>query len=413
MEKNTIDLSNFDFGPVLEKIKSAKKIEDLTGPGGVAQLILKEAMEQILKAEQKEHLGYDAYKKEDPLQSNSRNGYYSKKIKTSKGSLKIDVPRDREGSFEPQIVKKFQGTDPWVEKSITSMYARGMSVRDIQGQLQEIYGTEVSPSFITSVTDHVLEGIKEWQGRPLESIYPILFLDAIHYKIRQDGKVISKAAYTCLGYTLEGKMDILGIWIAEKEGAHFWLSVLSEIKGRGVEDILICCIDGLKGFPEAISQVFPQTQIQLCVVHQIRASLRFVSWKDSREFIKDLKLIYRAESLELAERELENLEGKWGKRYPSAVKSWKSNWHHLSTFFSYPPEIRKMIYTTNLVESLHRQFRKVTKSKGSFPTDDALKKMLYLATFNIKGVKQGKQGWPRILGQLELIFGERISEKRN
>ena len=410
MDKRTIDFSNFDFSKVKEKLQEAKSLHDLTGPGGMMQIILKEALEQILKGEQKDHLGYSPYQKEDSAQSNSRNGYSSKTLKTSVGPVEIAIPRDRQGSYAPQIIKKYEGIDRDLERKITGMYARGMSVRDIKSQLEEAYGTEVSPAFISRVTDHLLEGIKQWQERPLEDIYPIVFLDAIHYKVRHEGKVICKAAYTCLGYTLEGKMDVLGTWIAQTEGAHFWLSILTEIKARGVKDIFICCVDGLKGFPEAIASAFPHTLVQLCIVHQIRTSVRFIPWKSSREFCNDLKLIYRADSLEHAERELKALEEKWGARYPSAVGSWKNNWHHLSTFFAFPQEIRRMIYTTNAVESLHRQFRKVTKAKGSFPTDEALKKMLYLATFSIKGLKHGKQGWPQILGQLKIIFEDRMPE---
>jgi transposase-like protein len=285
-----------------------------------------------------------------------------------------------------------------------------MSTRDIAQQLQEFYGTEVDSRLISLITDKVLEGVKEWQSRPLEDVYPIVFLDAIHYKIRQDGKVVSKAAYTCLGINLTGKVDVLGIWIGENEGAHFWMHVLNELKARGVKDILIACVDGLKGFPEAIASIFPKTQVQLCVVHQIRASLRYVAFRNSREFIKDLKRVYRADDRTQAEEALQALEQKWEKQYPSAVAGWRQNWGNLSTYFEFPQEIRRMIYTTNAVEALHRQFRKVTKTKGVFPTDEALRKILYLATLDLKGSFRQKQGWPQALGQLKIIFDDRIPE---
>lgn len=403
----------FDVAKVEEKLKNVRCMSDLTGPSGVFQEMFKSTIERILKAEQEQHLGYEPHQKPEDGPENSRNGYSKKKIKTSSGPVEINVPRDRHGTFEPQFVAKHQTFDPDLERRITSMYARGMSTRDISAQLREFYGTDVDPTLISRVTDKLLEGVQAWQARPLEDVYAVVFLDAIHYKVRQDGKVVSKAAYTCLGVALDGRVDVLGIWLGESEGAHFWLSVLTELKARGVRDILIACVDGLKGFPEAIESAFPKTLTQLCIVHQIRASLRYLNWRHSREFVADLKLIYRAASLELAEAELKRLEDKWGKRYPSAVASWKNQWPHLSTYFAFPEEVRRMIYTTNAVEALHRQFRKVTKTKGSFPTDDSLKKMLYLATLDLKGAFRGKQGWPEILGQLKIVFGERVSNAVN
>lgn len=324
--------------------------------------------------------------------------------------MEIEVPRDRKGTFDPQFIQKHQSFDPDLEKRVVSMYARGMSTRDIQAQLHEFYGTEVSAPLISKITDKVLEGIHAWQSRALEDVYPVIFMDAIHYKVRQDGKVVSKASYTCMGIDLQGRVDVLGIWIAESEGAHFWQTVLSDLKTRGVKDILIACIDGLKGFPDAIENIFPKTMVQLCVVHQIRTSLRYLASKYHKEFTKDLKEIYRASTLENAEVALLKLEEKWEDRCPSAVMGWKTNWSNLSTFFVFPAEIRKMIYTTNAVEALHRQFRKVTKAKGSFPTDDSLKKMLYLATLDLKGAFRSKREWPVMLGQLKLVFTDRIPE---
>jgi transposase-like protein len=286
-----------------------------------------------------------------------------------------------------------------------------MSTRDIKAQLEEFYGTEVSQALITKITDKVLEGVQAWQCRPLEDVYAVVFMDAIHFKVRQDAKVITKAAYTCMGIGLDGRVDVLGLWIAETEGAHFWLTVLTELKSRGVKDILLACVDGLKGFPEAIETAFPQTRVQLCIVHQIRASLRYLSWKHQKAFMADLKQVYRAPNIEVAEAALNELETKWGDVCPIAIKSWRANWVHLSTYFAFPPEIKKMIYTTNAVEALHRQFRKVTKTKGAFTTDEALKKMLYLATLDLKGQFRQKQGWPLMLAQLKIIFGDRVPDR--
>jgi putative transposase len=394
----------FDVSKVEEKLKNIKTLSDLTGRNGVIQEMIKSTVERILKAEQEAHLGYPPHDRTD--EENSRNGYSKKTVKTTAGPIELEVPRDRKGTFEPQFIARHKTFDADLESRVTGMYARGMSVRDIGSQLEEFYGTAVSAALISKITDKVLEGAEAWQNRPLDDVYAVLFMDAIHYKIRSDGKIVNKAAYTCLGINLEGKVDVLGIWISESEGAHFWLNVMTELKGRGVEDILIACIDGLKGFPEAIEAVFPKAQVQLCIVHQIRTSLRYVASKYHKEFISDLKNVYRATTLAAAELSLEKLEEKWSARYPAAIASWRANWSHLSTYFSFPEEVRRMIYTTNAVESVHRQFRKVTKSKGSFPTDDALKKMLYLAT---KGMKaRHKNAWAPVLGQLKIIFPDRI-----
>lgn len=412
MEEETLpqEFAPFDLSKVQEKLKNVKSLEDLTGPGGPMQELMKQAVERILKAEQEDHLGYEPYQKTQASKSNSRNGYSKKTVKTSAGPIELKIPRDRQGTFEPKLIEKYQTFDPDLEKKIIGMYSRGMSTRDIQSQLEEFYCTEVSPTLISTVTDRVLEGVKDWQARPLDDVYPVLFMDAIHYKIRQDAKVITKAAYTCMGINLDGKVDVLGLWIGEAEGAHFWLSVLTELQARGVKDVLIACVDGLKGFPEAIQRVFPKAQVQLCVVHQIRNSLRYVPYKKQAEFISDLKQVYRAPSLDVAEAELDIVENKWKNRAPFAVAGWRNNWTNLSTYFAYPPAIRKMIYTTNSVEALHRQFRKVTKTKGSFPTDEALKKILYLATLDLKAQFRSKQGWPEVLGHLRIIFEDRIPQ---
>jgi transposase-like protein len=371
---------------------------------------MKQAVERVLKAEQEVHLGYEPYQKGEGGPANSRNGYSKKTLKTAAGPVEIAVPRDREGTFSPQFVQRHQTTDPDLERKITGMYARGMSTRDIQDQLKELYGTDVSPMLISRVTDKLLEGIRDWQVRPLDDVYPVLFLDAIHYKVRHEGKVVAKAAYTCLGIGLDGRVDVLGMWISEAEGAHFWLTVLTDLKSRGVNDVFIACVDGLKGFPDAIATVFPRAQVQLCVVHQIRTSLRYLNWKHQRAFIADLKRVYRAPNREVAEEELQALDVKWRGTCEYAVKGWVEHWPSLSTFFDYPVEIRRMIYTTNAVEAVHRQFRKVTKTRGAFPTDDALKKMLYLATLGLKGSLRSKKGWPTIMGQLRIIFADRMPE---
>lgn len=398
----------FDVSKVEEKIRNAKGIEDLTGRDGIVQEIIKSTVERILRAEQEAHLGYEPYRKRDEELINSRNGYSKKTMKTSSGCMEVDIPRDREGTFDPQFIKKHQSFDPDLERRVLSMYAKGMTVRDIGSHLKDFYGAEVSAPLISKITDSVMEMVKEWQCRPLEQVYPVLFMDAIFYKVRQDNKVISKAAYTCLGIDLEGKSDILGIWISETEGAHFWLNVLTELKARGVEDILIVCVDGLKGFAEAISTIFPQAQIQSCIIHQIRNSLRYVGSKHQKEFMVDLKAIYKAPALEAAEDSLDKLEEKWKERYPVVVSSWRNNWTHLSTFFNFPQEIRKMIYTTNAVEGVHRQFRKVTKSKTIFPTNESLLKMLYLASQDACKKMRAKQNWALMIGQLKVIFGERV-----
>jgi putative transposase len=312
---------SFDVSKVEEKLKNVKSLSDLTGSNGVVQEIIKGTVERILQAEQEAHLGYEPYKKDGKSPSNSRNGYSKKTMKTSSGQVDIDIPRDRQGTFEPKFVQKYQSFDADLERRVVSMYARGMSTRDIGQQLAEFYGVEVSAPLISKITDKVLEGITEWQARALEDVYAVVFMDAIHYKIRHDGKVVSKAAYTCMGVDLDGKVDVLGLWIGESEGAHFWQSVLNDLRTRGVKDILIACVDGLKGFPEAIETIFPKTMVQLCVVHQIRTSLRYLASKHHKEFTKDLKEVYRASTVENAETALTKLEEKWGSKCPAAVIS--------------------------------------------------------------------------------------------
>lgn len=400
----------FDVAKVEELFKNMTSLEDLTKTGGLLQELSRKTIERILQAEQEIHLGYQPYQKGEMETTNSRNGYSQKTLKTSQGEMTVAIPRDRDGSFDPKFVVKHQRFDPDLQKRVIGLYARGMSVRDIASQLEEFYGTSVSTDLISKITDSVLEDAAQWQSRPLDDVYAVVFLDAIHYKIRQEGKVVSKAAYTCLGINLCGEVDVLGLWLHETEGSHFWMTVLTDLKNRGVSDILIACVDGLKGFPQAIETVFPKTQVQLCIIHQIRTSLRYMASKYHKEFIRDLKEVYKASTLELAEMALLKLEETWSKKYPMSVQGWKNNWSNLSTYFAYPSEIRKMIYTTNAVEAVHRQFRKITKTKGAFPTDDSLRKILYLTTIRMKGTLKSKLGWSQMLAQLKLIFTDRIHD---
>ena len=327
------------------------------------------------------------------------------------GLFDLDIPRDREGSFEPQIVKKHQTDISRLESSIIGMYAKGMSTRDIANQVNEMYGMDVSPTLISNITDKIIPSIKEWQCRPLESIYPIVFMDAIHFKVKKDNSIVNKAAYAAIGVNIEGKKDDLGIWIGTSESSKYWLLVLNELKNRGVKDILIACIDGLNGFKEAIKAVYPNTEVQRCIIHQIRNSSRYLSYKDIKEFNADLKLVYTAVNEDAALQALSSLEEKWGDKYLLAIKSWRNNWEELSTFFKYPPEIRRIIYTTNAIEGYNRQLRKVTKTKTAFPTDEALLKILYLATIDItKKWVQSIRGWSQILAQLSIYFDERLDD---
>jgi len=390
-------------------LSTAKSFEDLMGKDGAIKKLLKHSLEQMLETELTEHLGHA--KHAISHSGNSRNGKSKKTLLTDTDRIELLMPRDRQGEFEPIVVKKHERMLGPIEDKIISMYAKGMSTRDIGSHIEDIYGLEVSPTLVSNITAKITALAEEWQARPLEAMYPIVFFDAIHYKVRSEGKVVSKAAYTCLGIDIHGRKDMLGLWVGEAEGATFWFSVISELKNRGVQDVLIACVDGLKGFPEAIESVFPKTQVQLCVIHQIRNSLRYVVWKDQKEFMKDLKLVYTAPSEEKAEYELEQLGAKWGKKYPLVIKSWKTNWHHLSTFFKFPQEIRTIIYTTNAVEAVHRQFRKVTKTKAVFPHDDALKKMLFLALRDIqKKWNMSLSNWGLVITQFSIIFEKRITD---
>src|SRR5690606_20819181 len=327
------------------------------------------------------------------------------------GEQEIIVPRDRLGEFEPLVVKKHQSNVTGIEEQIIALYAKGVSTREIQDHLQQLYGIEVSPTLISNVTNKVIPMVKEWQNRPLQSVYAVVFLDAIHFKVKQDGAIVNKAAYMVIGIDLDGNKDFLGMWVGENESAKFWLNVLNELKNRGVQDILITCVDNLTGFSQAISACYPATEIQKCIIHQIRNSTRYVSYKDLKKVTADLKPIYKAATEEAALVELDRFEEEWGKKYPLIVRSWRNNWSELATFFKYPPEIRKLIYTTNMIESYHRQLRKVTKGKSIFPSDEALLKMLYLSTMDVVRKWTGRvQNWGQMLLQFSVFFPDRVGQ---
>ena len=397
---------DFDFDEILEEFRNGKK---LTGKGGLLAPLIKQLTEATLEAEVESHIANDVLSGN----RNRRNGVNKKTIKgTSDGTFELETPRDRNGTFEPQIVKKHQTTiSDEIEEKIISMYGLGMSYRDISSHLEEIYQVSISTATISAVTDKIITKVKEWQARPLESLYPFVWLDVIHYKVKDGGKYVSKAVYTILGVRLDGKKEILGLYLSENEGANFWLSVLTDLQARGVEDILIASVDGLKGFPEAINAIYPQTEVQLCIVHQIRNSIRYVVSKEQKEFAKDLKLIYQAPTKEVAEEELLKLEEKWGKKYPLVINSWNNKWENLSIFFKYPAEIRKIIYTTNIIESVHRQFRKLTKTKGAFPNENSLLKLLYLGIQNAsKKWTMPVRNWSLTISQLAIFFEGRLDK---
>lgn len=385
--------------------------EDPIGVHGLLKQLTKAVVERALQAEMAVHLGHDKHEPVANTKGNTRNGISRKTLKGEFGELPIEIPRDRQGCFEPQLIPKHQTRWTGFDDKILSMYARGMTVREIQGHLEEMYGTEVSPSLISSVTDAVIEEVKAWQSRPLDALYPIVYLDCIHVKVRDNGAVRVKAVYLALGIGLDGEKELLGIWIAQTEGAKFWLHVVTELKNRGVQDIFIACVDGLKGFPEAIETVFPKTAVQLCIVHMVRYSLSFVSWKLRKEVAADLRAIYTAATAEEAERQLAAFEAKWGEDYSSIVQSWRRNWARITPFFDYPPEIRKVIYTTNAIESVNMSLRKITKNRGSFPSDEALLKLFYLAIQNIsKKWTMPIRDWKAALNRFTIQFEERMPQ---
>jgi len=387
-----------------------KKPEDLIGEHGILKQLTKRLVERALEAEMAEHLGHSRNEPVANPAGNTRNGRSKKTLKGEFGELPIDIPRDRHGSFEPQLIPKHQTRWAGFDEKILSLYARGMTVREIQSHLEEIYGTEVSPSLISSVTDAVAEEVKAWQARPLDPLYPIVYLDCIHVKVRE-GAVRVKAVYLAIGVTMAGEKEVLGLWLAQTEGAKFWLQVVTELRNRGVQDIFIACVDGLKGFPEAIEAVFPKAAVQLCVVHMVRHSLNYVSWKRRPEVAADLKRIYQSATAEEAEQRLGEFEAKWDEEYLPIGQSWRRNWARLIPFFDYPPEIRKVIYTTNAIESVNMSLRKLTKNRGSFPSDEALMKLFYLALRNISQKwTMPIRDWKAALTRFTIQFEERIPQ---
>ena len=367
-------------------------------------------IKEMMEAEMDDHLGYSKYDYKNKETDDSRNGYSPKTVTSSMGSIDLDIPRDRKGDFEPQVVKKHQTDISNIEDQVLSMYAKGMTTRDISSHLRDVYGVEASAEMISHMTDRILPIAKEWQNRPLERKYAIVFMDAVHFHVREDNRTVKKAVYVAIGVKLNGKREVLGMWIGGNESAKYWLGVLNEIKNRGVEDIMIVSVDGLTGFGDAIHAVFPRAEIQRCIVHQIRYSTKFISYKDLKPFMADLKLVYKADTEELAASALEDLDEKWGAKYPASIASWRNNWPQLSTYFKYPTEIRKLIYTTNSIENFNRQLRKVTKSRTIFLTDDALFKMLYLAMSDATKKWTGKTwDWGQTLDQLCIYFDDRIS----
>lgn len=386
------------------KPESAQDVQDMLKD------LLGDTLQGLLETELDTELGYSKYDYANKETDNSRNGYSKKNVVSSMGEISLDIPRDRHNEFEPQIVKKNQTDISNIEDQVLSMYAKGMTTRDISDHLKTVYGVDASAEMISKMTDRILPIAKEWQNRPLERKYAVVFMDAIHYNVRQDNAIVKKAVYIAIGIKLNGSKEVLGMWVGGNESAKYWLGVLNEIKNRGVEDIMIVSVDGLTGFGDAIHAVFPYTEIQRCIVHQIRYSTKFISYKDIKVFMKDLKEVYQAPTEEIALQELEAMDKKWGSKYPSSIASWRNNWPTLATFFKYPAEIRRIIYTTNSIENFNRQLRKVTKAKTIFPTDDSLFKMLYLAMMDITKKWVGKPwDWGQILEQLCIYFGERIT----
>jgi len=384
--------------------------DDILGESGLLKQLTQKVAERALEAEMESHLGYAKHDPSGKNTGNSRNGKSRKSVRSVHGDMELDIPRDRQGSFEPKLVKKGEKQLHGFDDRIISLYARGMSTRDIQAHFEDVYGVEVSATFISQVTNAVMDEVTAWQNRPLDAVYPIVYLDALVVRSRASGAVQNKAVYLALGINQDGEKELLGLWMAQNEGAKFWLSVMTELKNRGLQDIFIACVDGLKGFPEAIEAVYPQTQVQLCIVHQVRHSLRYVSWKQRKAVAADLRLIYAAATLAEGERALDAFAAKWDEQHPAISLSWRNNWERLNTFFDYPPQIRKVIYTTNAIESLNASLRKVTKNRRSFPTDEAVMKILYLALHQIaKKWTMPIRDWKQAMSQFTILFSDRVS----
>ena len=386
-----------------------KKPEDIIGENGLLKQLTKALLERAMQAEMTDHLGYEKHDPAGNNSGNSRNGATSKTLKGDFGEMPLETPRDRNGSYEPKIIGKGQTRFTGFDDKILSMYARGMSTREIQGHLEEIYKVEVSPTLISNVTEAVMEEVKTWQSRPLDAVYPILYLDALVLKIREAGQVRNKAIYVVIGVNMQGNKEVLGLWAGQAEGAKFWLQVLTELKNRGVADVFIACVDGLKGFPESIATVFPEAQVQLCIVHQVRGSLNYVSWKQRKAVAADLQLVYRAATVEEAGQRLDEFAVKWDGAYPTISQMWCRNWEHLIPFFAYPADIRRVIYTTNAVESLNMSLRKIIKTRSSFPNQEAAMKLLYMALEHIaKKWTMPVRNWKAALQRFAIMFGDRV-----
>lgn len=391
-------------------LADCKSPEDLMGEQGLLRQLTKKLAERALEAEMEHHLGYAKHDPAGKKSGNSRNGKTSKTVRSVHGEIELEVPRDRNSTFEPRLVRKSEKQLGGFDERIISLYARGMSTRDIQAHFEEAYDVEVSPTFISQVTNAVLDEVKIWQQRPLNTVYPIVYLDCLVVRSRDSGAIQNKAVYLALGVNSDGEKELLGLWLSQNEGAKFWLSVMNELKNRGVNDIFIACCDGLKGFPEAIEAVYPKTQVQLCIVHQVRHSLRFVGWKERKEVAADLRTIYGAATLQQAEQALDEFAATWDGKHPGISQSWRNNWNRLSVFFDYPPEIRKVIYTTNAIESLNASLRKVTKTRRSFPNDEAVLKLLYLALHQIaKKWTMPLRDWKPAMNQFIIMYGDRVS----
>jgi putative transposase len=409
MKENEMKLNLEKFDKLIdEAMKERQAPMDETALTGVMKQMMKRVVERMLQGELTHHLGYEKHDPAGHGSGNSRNGASSKTIKGELGEVMIEVPRDRNGDFEPQLLGKHQTRFTGFDEKIVSMYARGMSTRDIQAHIREMYGAEVSAALVSEVTDGVLEEVKTWQNRPLEPLYAVIYLDALFVKIRHNGRVENRAVFVAIGIDWSGKKDVLGLWTSPTEGAKFWLAVLTEIKNRGVKDVLIFCVDGLKGFPEAIESVFPQADVQQCIVHAVRASLNYVNWKERKLVAADLKPIYRAATEAQARVELVQFKVKWGSKYQPIVNLWENNWERLTPFFAFPEEIRKIIYTTNAVESLHSTMRKIIKTRGSFPNEEAALKLMYLALQNVVAKWDTIQHWKGAMNRFQILAGDRI-----
>jgi putative transposase len=394
-----------------ELLKNYQKPEDIIGENGLLKQLTKALLERALDAELTTHLGYRKHEPAGYGSGNTRNGKSKKTLKGEFGELDLAVPRDRQATFEPQIVAKGQTRFTGFDQKIIALYSRGMTTRDIQAQLQEMYGVEVSPTLISNVTDAVWEEVQAWQGRPLDNVYPIVYFDALYVKMRDNGQVQNRAVYVALGVNMEGAKEVLGLWASGNEGAKFWLQVLTELKSRGVQDIFIACVDGLKGFPEAIETVFSQAQVQLCIVHRVRASLNYVNWTERKRVAADLRNVYRAATAEQAELELQTFAAQWDAKYATIAKLWRQHWERVIPFFAFPAEIRKVVYTTNAVESLHMTLRKVIKTRGSFPNEEAARKLLYLALRNVSKKWHTIQGWKEALNRFAILWPERMPQR--